>query len=77
MSYVINDEVLKVTSEQLRDGQVYAWTYNVADLVTPIPNFVPSNNIGLQGLINEAQTNASMGRSSFGQSGPFGARQRS
>ncbi len=42
LSYVIKDEVLKITSEQMRDGQVYTVTYNVADLVMPIPNFVPS-----------------------------------
>lgn len=71
LSYVVHDEVLKITSEQLRDGEVYPWTYNVADLVTPIPNFVPSNNIGLQGLINDA-TNASVnqGRNGMGSNGP-------
>ena len=41
LSYVVKDEVLKITSEQMRDGQVYTQTYNVADLVIPIPNFVP------------------------------------
>ncbi len=70
LSYVINDEVLKITSEQLRDGEVYPDTYNVADLVTPIPNFVPSNNIGLQGLINDAMSAAGQGKIGFGQSGP-------
>lgn len=71
LSYVVHDEVLKITSEQLRDGEVYAVPYNVADLVTPIPNFVPSNNIGLQGLINDA-TNASVnqGRNGIGSNGP-------
>lgn len=59
LSYVVKDEVLKVTSEQLRDGEIYTRTYSVADLVVPIPNFVPDNNIGLQGLINSAH--ASMG----------------
>jgi general secretion pathway protein D len=59
LSYVIKDEVLKVTSEQLRDGELITRTYNVADLVIPIPNFVPSNNIGLQGLVND--TYAAMG----------------
>jgi general secretion pathway protein D len=54
LSYVIKDEVLKITSEQLRDGELVTVTYNVADLVIPIPNFVPSNNIGLQGLMNDA-----------------------
>ena len=70
LTFVINDEVLKITSEQLRDGQIYPYTYNVADLVTPIPNFVPSNNIGLQGLINEATSSASNGRIGIGQQGP-------
>lgn len=54
LTYMVKDEVLKITSEQLRDGDVYQKVYNVADLVIPIPNFVPSSNIGLQGLINDA-----------------------
>lgn len=54
LTYMIKDEVLKITSEELRDGEVFARTYNVADLVIPIPNFVPSSNTGLQGLINDA-----------------------
>ena len=54
LGYTIRDEVLKITSETLRDGDVYREVYYVADLVIPIPNFVPSNNIGLQGLINDA-----------------------
>jgi len=54
LTYMIKDEVLKITSEQLRDGDVFQEVYNVADLVVPIPNFMPSSNIGLQGLINDA-----------------------
>ena len=54
LTYMIKDEVLKVTSEEIRDGEVFPQTYNVADLVIPIPNFVPSSDIGLQGLINDA-----------------------
>ena len=54
LTYMIKNEVLKVTSEQLRDGDLTVEVYNVADLVVPIPNFVPSNNMGLQGLINDA-----------------------
>ncbi|MCC6493027.1 MAG: general secretion pathway protein GspD [Pirellulales bacterium] len=59
LTYTIKDEVLKITSEQIRDGEVEIRTYPVGDLVIPIPNFVPSNNMGLQGLINDAY--ASMG----------------
>lgn len=57
LTYMIKDEVLKVTSEQIRDGELVRHVYNVADLVIPIPNFVPSSNMGLQGLINEAYAN--------------------
>jgi general secretion pathway protein D len=70
LSYVINDEVLKITSDQIRSGEVYAQTYNVADLVTPIPNFVPNSNMGLQGLINDSMAAASRGSISLGNNGP-------
>ena len=70
LTYVVNDEVLKVTSEQLRDGQIFPKTYNVADLVTPIPNFVPSNNIGLQGLINESMAATNRGKPGFAGTSP-------
>lgn len=70
LSYVIKDEVLKVTSEQLRDGEIFTEVYDVADLVIPIPNFVPDNNIGLQGLINSAHAAMGYGAGSFGH-GPM------
>ena len=54
LTHMVDDEVLKITSEQIRDGEVYTKVYNVSDLVIPIPNFVPSSDIGLQGLINDA-----------------------
>jgi general secretion pathway protein D len=57
LTYMIKDEVLKITSEQIRDGEMKRRVYNVADLVIPIPNFVPSSNMGLQGLINDAYAN--------------------
>jgi general secretion pathway protein D len=66
LSYVIKDEVLKITSEQLRDGEVYPVTYNVADLVIPIPNFMPNGNMGLSGALRDAQAALNPG-------GPLGA----
>jgi general secretion pathway protein D len=69
LSYVVSDEVLKITSEQLRNGETYSRVYNVADLVIPIPNFVPSNNIGLQGLINNAQQSIGYSRNGVGAPG--------
>ncbi|HEY4312798.1 MAG TPA: hypothetical protein VGN12_25330 [Pirellulales bacterium] len=61
LSYVVKNEVLNITSEQLRDGEVYTVTYNVGDLVMPIPNFIPDNNMGLTGAVNSAQANARSG----------------
>ena len=54
LSYVIKDEVLKITSEELRDGVVFPLTFIVADLVIPIPNFVPSSRMGLAGALHDA-----------------------
>ncbi|MCA9232014.1 MAG: hypothetical protein KDA57_15305 [Planctomycetales bacterium] len=71
LTYMIKDEVLKVTSEQVRDGELETRTYNVADLVVPIPNFVPNTNMGLQGLINDAyETVAGARHGGVGMPGP-------
>ena len=64
LAFVIDNEVLMITSEQLRNGVVYTVTYPVADLVIPIPNFTPGSNYGLQGAINDAY--AAMGYSGLG-----------
>jgi general secretion pathway protein D len=69
LTYTIQDEVLKITSEDIRDGERIIRTYQVGDLVIPIPNFVPSNNMGLQGLINDAY--AAMGGAGLGTPGPM------
>ena len=49
LSYVVKDQVLKITSEQMKAGQVYTVVYPVADLVMPIPNFGGGPNMGLAG----------------------------
>jgi general secretion pathway protein D len=54
LSYVIQNEVLRITSAQTRDSNTYAKVYYVADLVVPIPNFVPSYNMGLPGALKES-----------------------
>jgi general secretion pathway protein D len=66
LSYVIQNEVLRITSEQTRDSDTFVRVYNVADLVIPIPNFVPSYNIGLPGALREAMN-------STGQVRPMGS----
>jgi len=71
LGFVIKDEVLKITSEQMREGQVYTVTYNVADLVVPIPNFQPSAGMGLQGAYHSAMANVGMGgNGNFGGAAP-------
>jgi len=69
LSYVIKDDVLKITSERAREGQVYSCTYNVADLVMPIPNFVPTQ-MGLASAYQGAMANVNMG---FGGGSTFGS----
>ena len=54
LSYVVQDEVLRVTSEQVRAGDVTTEVYNVADLVIPIPNFSANPNVGLPAALREA-----------------------
>ena len=69
LAYVVKNDVLKITSEQLRDGEVYRRTYNVADLVIPIPNFIPSPHMGLAGAYHDAMGNVGFGGGpSFGSS---------
>jgi general secretion pathway protein D len=41
LSYVVKNEVLNITSERMKDGELVKKVYSVADLVIPIPNFVP------------------------------------
>ena len=54
LSYVIQSEVLLVTSEQTRDRNTVHQVYYVADLVVPIPNFVPGYNVGLPAALRES-----------------------
>jgi len=67
LSFVIKDEVLKVTSEQKQQGEVETVSYNVADLVIPIPNFVPTARMGLAGAYHDALSNVG-----FGGGSPYG-----
>jgi len=61
LGYVIKDEVLKVTSQQRRGGEVYTEAYPVADLVIPIPNFVPTSRLGLAGELQNAHARLQTG----------------
>ncbi|MBN2025034.1 MAG: general secretion pathway protein GspD [Pirellulales bacterium] len=72
LSYVIEDDVLKITSEQHRAGVTYTRTYHVADLVVPIPNFIPNSRMGMNGAYNDAMGRAGFNNASFGGAPPLG-----
>jgi general secretion pathway protein D len=72
LSYVIQHEVLQITSEQTRDSKVFTKVYYAADLVMPIPNFMPSYNMGIPGALRESLN--ALGYGMFprgGMSGPL------
>jgi general secretion pathway protein D len=52
LEYTIRDEVLKVTSPRLVKGEFYSVSYQVADLVVPIPNF-SSDGLGITGALRD------------------------
>ncbi|MCH8045469.1 MAG: general secretion pathway protein GspD [Planctomycetes bacterium] len=59
LSFVVRNEVLNITSERLRDGDVYVVIYDVGDLVMPIPNFTPGG-VGLGGALRSAYASQAM-----------------
>jgi general secretion pathway protein D len=72
LSYVIQSEVLLITSEQTRDKNTFANVYYVADLVVPIPNFVPGYNVGLPAALRESLNALGYGgQASAGMTGPL------
>jgi general secretion pathway protein D len=54
LTYVIDNDVLKITSRQTAVRRAYKEVYGVKDLVLPIPNFVSDYNSGLAGAIQAA-----------------------
>ena len=69
LSYVVKDEVLKVTSPRLVKGDVYAITYPVADLVLPIPNF-SSDGLGITGALRDGYSQVALRNNLAVQVGP-------
>ncbi len=62
LAYVIKNDVLTITSAERTKGLVYAKSYSVADLVIPIPNFVPNGNMGLSGALYQGYQMTAAGR---------------
>jgi general secretion pathway protein D len=54
LTYVIENDVLSITSLDAKRSKVYPKTYRVTDLVTPIPNFTSSYEDGLAGALRAA-----------------------
>ncbi|QDT12160.1 hypothetical protein [Stieleria marina] len=54
LTYVIENDVLNITSVEAKRSNVYPVTYRVTDLVTPIPNFTSSYEDGLAGALRAA-----------------------
>jgi general secretion pathway protein D len=54
LTYIVKDEVLKITTEDQRRGQLYEVVYPVGDLVIPIPNFAPNGREGINAAMREA-----------------------
>lgn len=77
LGYIINDDVLNITSRIRQQGELVVATYPVADLVIPIPSFAPSltNPFGSNAMLpnNRADLNGPVapgGMPGFGQVGP-------
>lgn len=54
LTYMLENDVLSITSREARRTNVRTQTYRVADLVTPIPNFVSGYEQGLAGALKSA-----------------------
>ena len=54
LTYIIENDVLKITSHEVKKTRVYSKAYKVADLVTPIPNFMAGYEDGLAGALRAA-----------------------
>ena len=73
LTYVIEDELLKITSVHVGDNDLYTVTYNVADMVIAIPNFGRQTGLGIEGALNRAMTTANGAATSGGFATPVGA----
>src|SRR5262249_17825785 len=69
LTYVIEDEVLKITTEAHARGTMVTKVYPVADLVIPIPNFDGSNN-GIMQAVEESK-NPTNSMSATGSATPY------
>ena len=69
LDFTIRDEVLKITSPRMVQGEFYSTTYPVADLVIPVPNF-SSDGLGITGALREGYSRVNLRNSLSVQTGP-------
>jgi len=54
LTYLIENDVMNITSIEAKQSRTYPRVYRVTDLVTPIPNFTSSYDDGLAGALRAA-----------------------
>ena len=54
LTYAVKNETLTIQSRRFTQRELQTKTYNVKDLVIPIPNFVSDNNTGMSGALQAA-----------------------
>ncbi|MEM9645028.1 MAG: DUF4974 domain-containing protein, partial [Planctomycetota bacterium] len=54
LTYMVKNEVLMITTQEVKRSNVITRTYRVTSLVTPIPNFAASSDNGLQSALQDA-----------------------
>lgn len=54
LTYAVKNETLTIQSRRFTQRELQTKTYNVKDLVIPIPNFVSDNNTGMAGALQAA-----------------------
>jgi general secretion pathway protein D len=69
LDFTIRDEVLKITSPRMVQGEFYSLTYPVADLVIQVPNF-SSDGLGITGALREGYSRVNLRNSLSVQTGP-------
>lgn len=72
LNYIIQNDVLKITSKRRSNGDLLTVNYSVADLIVPIPNFTPIGAMGMQadGTPNTARAPVAPTQPGFGQKAP-------
>lgn len=58
MSYVVENDVVKVTTTKKAKGRLYTKVFSVADLVTPVPNFAMPDYANFDKMLNKNALNS-------------------